>query len=462
MKLYGLFGPLTLGLLCACVPHREPIPQQARLEEIPAQWRSPADGTAPIERWWQGFGDPALAALVERSLARNTDLLTGAERLDAAREQIRLSRAALLPSLDAVLGAQRSQDFGAAGLTTTTAAQPGLQLSYEADLWGRLARLRQVAELQYQASAAEQQSLRLAVAATVAQGYVSLLSLDRQLALTQETVASRQAALHLAEDRARMGYTSELELTQARAEFEAAAQLVPQLEQAIVEQEHALRRLAGDSPGPVARGTLDALHPPAVPGTLPAALLRQRPDLYQAEQQLAASDLFLDSERDRFLPQVQLSASLGRLYVNALDYDPVKVWSLGASVLAPLFDGGRREAGVAVATAQRNQAAYAYRAAVLTAFSEVENALSGLDRLASQSDRIEARRTVLTRSLEIAEDRYHGGYSSYLEALDAQRNLFDTQLTEVQLREARINRLIQLYRALGGGWQAPEHAADGS
>lgn len=450
-----LLAALAFMTLCACAPQRQPVPPQARVEEVPAQWRVSTNGAAPVAHWWRRFGDPALAALVEQALARNTDLLIAAERLEAAREQIRLSRAALLPSLDAVLGLERNQDFSASGLTRTTAAQPGIQLSYEADLWGRLARLRQVADLQYQASAAEQQALRLGIAATVAQGYVSLLSLDRQLALTHETVESRRSALRLAEDRARMGYTSELERTQARAEFEAAAQLVPQLEQAIVEQEHALRRLTGDAPGPIARNALASLEPPPVPGMLPADLLRQRPDLFQAERQLTASDRFLDSERDRFLPRVQLSASLGRLYVNALDYDPVKVWSLGASVLAPLFDGGRLEAGVALATAERNQAAYAYRAAVLTAFSEVENALSGLDRLASQARRIEARKDVLTRSLEIAEDRYHGGYSSYLEALDAQRNLFDTQLAQVQLEEAQLTRLIELYRALGGGWQAP-------
>ncbi|MBK3866452.1 efflux transporter outer membrane subunit [Pseudomonas stutzeri] len=459
MKVHGLLATLVLALLCACAPHREPLPEQARVDDIPAQWRLPANGAAPVGQWWQGFDDPALATLVERALVRNTDLLIGAERLDAAREQIRLSRAALLPSLDAVFGLKRNQELGPFGPTRASAAQPGLQLSYEADLWGRLARLRQVATLQYQASEAEQQTLRLAVAATVAQGYVALLSLDRQLALTRETVQSRRAALSVAEDRARMGYTSELELTQARSEYEATAQLVPQLEQAIVEQEHALRRLTGDLPGPVARGTLAALHPPPVPGSLPSTLLRQRPDLYQAERQLAASDRFLDSERDRFLPRVQLSASLGRLYVNALDYDPLTVWSLGASMLAPLFDGQRLEAGVALATAERNQAAYAYRAAVLGAFSEVENALSGLDRLASQSARVKARRNILARSLEIAEDRYHGGYSSYLEALDAQRNLFDTELAEVQLQEARLNQLIQLYRALGGGWQAPEQAA---
>ena len=152
---------------------------------------------------------------------------------------------------------------------------------------------------------------------------------------------------------------------------------------------------------------------------------------------------------------MQLSASLGRLYVDALDYDPVKVWSLGASVLAPLFDGERLEAGVAVATAERNQAAYAYRKAALNAFSEVENALSGLDSLARQSRRLEARREVLARSLAIAEDRYHGGYSSYLEALDAQRNLFDTQLAEVQLQDAaeQIDRTLPRpgWRLAGAG-----------
>ncbi len=340
MKKTGLLGTLALTLVMAgCVPPRQPLPPEARLDEVPSQWRQPNHGNAPVAQWWRGFGDPALLDLVDRALARNTDVLIGAERLAAAREQIRLSRAALLPSLDAVFGLERSQDLGPLGLTRTTAAQPGLQFAYEVDLWGRLASLREAAELQFQASEAEQQTLRLALAATVAQGYVALLSLDRQLLLTHETVRSRRAALAVAEDRSRMGYTSELEQTQARSEYEAAAQLVPQLEQAILEQEHALRRLTDDPPGPVPRGTLAALQAPAVPGSLPSALLRQRPDLYQAELQLAASDRFLDSERDRFLPRVQLSASLGRLYVDALDYDPVKVWSLGASVLAPLFDG---------------------------------------------------------------------------------------------------------------------------
>jgi len=149
------------------------------------------------------------------------------------------------------------------------------------------------------------------------------------------------------------------------------------------------------------------------------------------------------------------------LFVNALDYDPERVWGLGGSVLAPLFNGRRLEAGVAIATAQRDQAAYRYRASALNAFSEVESALSGIQQFAAQAERVEARREILARSLEIARDRYRGGYSSYLEELDAQRNLFNTELAVIQIEENRIGNLINLYQALGGGWQADAiHASE--
>ena len=327
-------------------------------------------------------------------------------------------------------------------------------MSYEVDIWGRLGRLREAAELQYEATEAERDAVRLAVASTTARAYVSLLSLDRQLYITQETVESRLQALRVAKDRASLGYTSQLELTQAQSEYEAATELLPQLQQAIREQENTLRLLTGRLPGDIERGDgLLAIEPPPVPGVLPSTLLRRRPDIQQAELLLAASKLNLQAQRDRFLPQVQLSASLGQLFVNSLDYDPVRVWDIGASVLAPIFDAGRLEAGVNIAVAQRNQAAFAYRAAALEAFSEVENSLSAVTNLREQLEHVAARRAVLERSLVYAEDRYRAGYSSYLEILDAQRNLFNTELAAVQLRESRLNALITLYQVLGGGWQ---------
>ncbi|WP_312841850.1 efflux transporter outer membrane subunit [Stutzerimonas nitrititolerans] len=449
--------PLLLASLAGCMPPHQPPPTEADFTP-PASWRAEGVRASEISaHWWQSFGDEQLTALVEAALAHNSDVLIAASRVEQAREQIRLSHAALLPNLDAVLGAQRTRELSVLGITHTTAVQPSFQLSYEVDIWGRLRRLREAATLQYQASEAERDAVRLAVASTTARAYVSLLSLDRQLYVTRETLESRRQALRVAEDRASLGYTSQLELTQAQSEYEATAQLLPQLQQAIREQEHAVRLLSGALPGAVQRGTgLLAIEPPAVPGVLPSELLRRRPDIHQAELLLAASDLNLQAQRDRFLPQVQVSASLGRLFVNSRDYDPVRVWDIGASVLAPIFDAGRLEAGVNIAVAQRDQAAFAYRAAALEAFSEVENSLSAEGNLRQQIERVETRRAVLERSLALAEDRYRAGYSSYLETLDAQRNLFNTELTAVQLRERQLNALIDLYQVLGGGWQVAD------
>ncbi|WP_312904128.1 efflux transporter outer membrane subunit [Stutzerimonas nitrititolerans] len=449
--------PLLLASLAGCMPPHQPPPAEAAFTP-PASWRAEGVRASEISaHWWRAFGDAQLTALVEAALAHNSDVLIAASRVEQAREQISLSHAALLPNLDAVLGAQRTRELSVLDITHTTAVQPSLQLSYEVDIWGRLRRLREAATLQYQASEAERDAVRLAVASTTARAYISLLSLDRQLHVTRETLESRRQALRVAEDRASLGYTSQLELTQAQSEYEATAQLLPQLQQAIREQEHALRLLTGALPGAVQRGAgLLAIEPPAVPGVLPSELLRRRPDIHQAELLLAASDLNLQAQRDRFLPQVQVSASLGRLFVNSRDYDPVRVWDIGASVLAPIFDAGRLEAGVNIAIAQRDQAAFAYRAAAMEAFSEVENSLSAEGNLRQQIERVEARRAVLERSLTLAEDRYRAGYSSYLETLDAQRNLFNTELTAVQLRERQLNALIDLYQVLGGGWQVAD------
>lgn len=454
-RLPRLLPTLLVITLAGCMPPRQLTPPEAQVTP-PTQWRDAAGHETAIDvRWWEAFGDPQLTTLVEAALANNTDVLSAASRVEQAREQIRLSRAALLPSLDAALGAQRTRELSVLGITHTTAIQPALQASYEVDLWGRLQRLREAAELQYQATEAERDAVRLAVASTTARAYMSLLSLDQQLVVTRDTVDSRQEALRVAEDRARLGYTSQLELSQAESEYESAAELLPQLQQAIREQENALRLLTGRLPGAVERGAgLLTIAPPPVPGILPSELLRRRPDIQQAELLLAASDLNIQAQRDRYLPQVQLSASLGRLFVNSLDYDPVRVWDLGASVLAPIFNAGRLEAGVNIAVAQRNQAAFAYRAAVLQAFNEVENSLSAIGNLRQQLDRVAARRAVLERSLTYAEDRYRAGYSSYLETLDAQRNLFNTELAAVQLRESQLSALISLYQVLGGGWRS--------
>jgi len=290
------------------------------------------------------------------------------------------------------------------------------------------------------------------VSAAVARSYVALLSLDAQLVTARNTLISRQEAAVRARRRASEGVTSDLELRQAQGELEAAAQRVPALELAIRRQEGALALLIGQTSQPLVRGTLGALAIPQPGAPLPSSLLTRRPDIAQAEAALVAADSSLTAARAAFLPQVRLSAAGGELFVEHLD--PVTVWSLGASVLAPIFDGGRLRAQSDAAAARRDQAAFAYRKTVLTAFSEVESALEGSGRLAEQEAAAVRQHAAAASALDHARRRYQAGYVSYLEELDAQRGLLATELTLSQVREARLQNAVALYQALGGGWMA--------
>lgn len=455
---------LACGALAGCMPAHRPAPPLAAIAP-PTAWTTPpgvhtASGAAPIpSRWWRAFGDLALDGYVQAALTFNADLLAAGSKLDAARAQLDLARAALSPALAGTLGLQAQRTLGATGEATSRAVQPGLQASWEPDLWGRLARQASAAELRLAASEADQAAVALAMAVTTAQAYIGLLALEAQLQLTRETAASRAEALHIARDKASAGYTSQLQSTQAESEYQAVLQSLPQLQNAIARQYNALRLLTGQAPGQ--RDPADArptrfaqLQLPTVPVALPSELLRRRPDLAQAEALLAASDASLQASRAAFLPQVSLSASLGALSTNALHYHPVAVWGLGASVLAPLFDQGRLQAQYDSATAQRDQAAFAYRGAVLRALGEVENTLVGDARLLEQVEHASRRRDVLARSLQYARDRYEAGYAAYLETLDAQRNLYQTEIELIQLRQSQLVNQLNLYQALGGGWLA--------
>lgn len=455
MKRPSLTTALLLGAatLAGCLPAYRAAPPAAQVT-TPAAWREPLAGTAAIDaNWWRSFGDPVLAGLVEAALRRNSEVLIAIARIDEARAQAELAEAARLPALNGALGLQAARSLEATGTSNTRIIQPALQANWELDVFGRLRSQSRAATLQYRATQAEADAAALGVAASTAQNYIALLALDAQLSITRETVASRAEALRLAQDQARVGYISQLQLTQAQSEYQAVLGSLPELELAVRRQENAVRLLAGELPGPVARGAgFNALRLPPVPAVLPSQLLARRPDVAQRELLVASLDANLAARRQAFLPQVQLSAQLGSLFINALDYDPITVWSLGGSVLAPLFTGGRLTAQYEAAASQRDQAAFAYRRTVLTAFSEVENALAGVPRLVEQVDHAAQRRAILARSLGYARDRYQAGYASYLEELDAQRNLYQVELNLVTLQRTQLENLVGLYRALGGGW----------
>ena len=449
--------------LAGCAPALRQAPADAQAD-VPAAWAYATPSTASTTiaaQWWQALGDAELNRYVAQALARNANLQVAGTRVAAARAQLTAADAALLPNLALGASAGVTHTLTPVGITTSRALQPQLQASWEADLWGRLADRNQAADLQYRASQADRDAVALTVASTTAQTYVDLLAREAQLAQARQTLATRKVALQLAQDQESVGYISKLQLTQAQSEYESVQQQIPSLEWAIARQFNALQMLAGDLPArrdtaQVGSEAFAALQMPPVPASLPSELLRRRPDLVQAELTLAASDANLRASRAAYLPQVNLSASAGRLFVNALHYNPINVWSLGASALAPLFDGGRLDAQYGSATAQRDQAAYAYRGAVLSAFADVENALVGVERLATQMQTAERRAAVLAHTLGYAKDRYEAGYASYLEQIDAQRNLYQAQVDIINLRQSQLDNQIALYRALGGGWSAAQ------
>lgn len=446
----------TLLAGCAAVPAHDPHP--AADVALPAQWSGPTADAAPgaiAANWWTQLGDPEIDRVVAQALARNNDLQAALARVREAQAQLEISSAAGTPQLNATLGAQSGRSLGALGPTHTRSLQPGLQASWELDIWGRIAQLNQAAGERLAASQADRDAVALSVAATTVQAYVGLRSLQAQQAISAATLAAREQAWQLALDQVRVGYISQLQQTQARAELAAVQQQLEQLNGQIDRQRNTLNLLLGIAGGaqPEAGVRLQDLQLPAVPATLPSQLLERRPDIARAAALLAASDHQLQAQRAAFLPQVSLSASVGSLLVNALSYNPLTVWSLGGSLLAPLFDAGRLQAQADAASAQRDQAALAYRGAVLAAFAETENALTGSVRLAQQTRHAIERRDVLQQSLGFAHDRYQAGYASYLEELDAQRNLYAAELEVVRLHQAELENRVQLYKALGGGWR---------
>ncbi|MEM4987210.1 efflux transporter outer membrane subunit [Collimonas sp. H4R21] len=445
---------LLVVALAACAGPR-PAPPLAADVVPPAAWRDdPALGSELAAGWWQGFGDPVLTRIVETALANNLDVAVSAARVEAARAQFRLSEAQRLPNLAGSLGGGRQRDVSPFGKPETqTAGQAELSVSYDLDLFGRLASASSAARASLLASTAAHDSVRLAVAASAASGYITLRALDARLAILRDTLAARSASLKLARRRAEAGYSSMLDLRQAEAEYSATEQLIPAAELAIRRQEDGLSLLLGDNPQGIDRGSdLAALTAPSAASGLPSALLRRRPDIAQAEQQLVAADHSLDAARAAFMPNIQLTAS-GGYVASTLLTSPIAIFALGGSVLAPIFDSGRLRAQADTAAARRDEAAYLYRKTALTAFKEVDESLSAIRRNADQEQAIAAQRQALARALALATSRYRAGYSPYLEQLDAQRSLLSTELSLIQVRADRLIAAVNLFQALGGGWR---------
>ncbi|NKJ02420.1 efflux transporter outer membrane subunit [Novosphingobium sp. SG707] len=443
-------------ILAGCAGPRPAIPPRAAVA-APGAWRSGGEGAdaAIDEAWWTQFGDPELASLVRDALRDNDDLEIAAARVEEARAQLAAARGTQLPVLQAAMSGGRTRSVNPFGIDVNQwAAQGELQSSFDLDLFGRLRNSTAAARANLLATGYSCDTVRLAVVTAVASTYVQLRAADARLDLLRRTLDGRGGTLRLIRRRAEAGYGSQLDLAQAEAEYEATAQAIPPVELAIAKLENGLSIILGRAPAPIVRGkSLDKITLPVVPMQLPAAILRRRPDLAASEQQIVAADRSLDAARAAFMPNISLSASGGFVSSSLLPDDPLSIYSLGSSILAPIFNGGRIKAQADSAAARRDQAAFAYRRAALTAFREVEDGMASVQRLRQQEDALARQRDALARTQSLAFRRYKEGYSPYLEQLDAERSLLSADLALVQNRSDRLIAAISLFQALGGGWQ---------
>jgi len=459
MKLVPLLAALVLAG-CASVPAIEPgsLPAApAAFKEIDSRFTAaqPAEAQARGE-WWKPFGDPVLDDLVERAGRANNSVQVAAARLARARALARSVDAERAPQASASAGAVRLAEPLAGG-SAATLASAGASVSYEVDLFGRLARASEAATLDAQASEALLQSTRLLVQADVAQAYLTLRALDDERAIVSDTVAAYRGTLDLTERRNRAGDVAELEVARARAELASTEAEAAALSRQRAVVEHALAVLVGE----VASGfSFDVANArtslPVVPAGVPSTVLARRPDVSAAMHGLKAAQARVGVAQAAWLPSLSLTASGGYASSEVSDLFKwsVRTWGIGALFSLPLFDGGRREAGVQAARADFDGALAAYRDQVLVAFKDVEDELSALRWLAEQSQAQARALDAAQRASALSGSRYRNGLVSQLELLDAQREELRLRRQVAQVRGAQFQATVGLIRALGGGWDA--------
>jgi multidrug efflux system outer membrane protein len=412
--------------------------------------------------WWEQFQDPVLNELIKTALANNLNVKEASARVDEFMGQFVSTRSALFPQVGAGFQASR-QRASQSGPTPIPAGvspvfnefQPSVSGFWDIDLFGKVRRETEAARANVGAAEQAHRATILTLVSSVASSYIVLRSLDRQLEIAQSTTASRADSVHVFTLRQQFGQTSQMELAQSQSDYEASAATIPQLEQQIAQQEDALSVLLGSNPQPILRGrALDALAAPAVPAGLPSELLDRRPDILQAEQNLIAQNALIGAARALYFPDISLTGLFGSVSTrfSNLFTGPTRVWAYAGSVTVPIFTGGNIYGQNKQAEARQQEALFAYQNAIQVAFQQVDDALIAVQKSGEQLV-IQGRQVdSLSTYLRLARQRYDAGYTSYLEVLDAERNLFNAQLQYTQTHAATLTNVVSLYMAMGGGW----------
>jgi multidrug efflux system outer membrane protein len=461
---WGLSLVFLTVLLAGCatsLPKIEPekLPQPpAAFKEGDGRWTQAAPAEArPRGEWWKAFADPVLDDLVERANRSNTSIQGAAARLAQARAFVRATDADRAPQIGVGASATRAQ--GIVGGTFVGPARnifaTGVDFSYEVDLFGRLSHATNAAALDAQAQEGLLQSARLLVQAQVAQTYLALRALDDERSLVRSTVGAYRETLALTDRRWRAGDVAELDVTRAATEVAATESDALALDRQRAGLEHALAVLVGEVVSsfslPVAEWN-SAL--PVIPAGLPSTLLTRRPDVSAAQQTMLAAQARVGVAKAAYFPRVALTGTAGYASTDLSELFEwsSRAWLLGAVASLPVFDGGRRKAGVESATAQMEGEVARYREQILVAFKDVEDELSSLRLLAEQSEAQGRAVQTSSRSTALSDVRYRNGYVSQLDLLDAQRSELRNRRQALQVRSAQYQSTIALVRALGGGW----------
>lgn len=426
----------------------------------PAAWKAEAApnavSTAAPAAWWQAFGDAQLDALINQAEANSPTLAQAVARVAQAQALIGQARAALLPTVNATAGAERS-GTAASTVSAANAYALGAQLSYEIDLSGRLRGGRDAAQLDAQAQAQLLQSTKLMLQADIAQAYLQLRATERELQLVRGTAVSYRDALRLTERRVAAGEAAELELARLRAEAAGTDAEAAQLSQRRALLENLLALLSGQPASSLKLDSTAAVAtPPTVPAGLPSSLLERRPDVAAAQTQLQAAQARLGVAQRAWFPQLALTTTGGLASGDLSDLlkGAARSWSLGALFALPLFDGGARQAGVDAARAQAEGAMAAHHQAVLVAFKDVEDQLATLQGLRQQQAALAEAVSAANRALQLSEARERSGFVAPLERLDAQRTALRQRRAALQVEAAQAQATVGLVRALGGSWSS--------
>jgi len=453
---------------CAVGPdYHRPTVQTPSTFRAPTPQLTPEAASLADLKWWEVFKDEKLQVLIRTSLVENYDLRDAVARVEAARANLGITRSEQFPNAEVggSLTTTRLSRNGQLPLPVSfvpsqnrTFGQATLNLlSFEVDIWGRLRRATEAARANLLGAEENRKAVVTTLVSDVATSYFSLRELDYELQISKETLGTRQESLRLIQTRQGGGVATLLDLRQGEQLVDTAAETIPQLQQRIEQTENQISLLLGQNPGEVVRGRslTEQELPPEVPAGLPSALLERRPDIRAAEQNLVAANAEIGVAKAAYFPQISLSGFLGgqSTQLSGLFSAPSRVWTLTPQVAQPIFTAGRLKSNVKFTEAQRQSALIQYQRALQTGFTDVSNALIAHQRVRESRVQQVLLVTALADRKRLAYVRYRGGVDTLLNALDADRDLFQAQLALSQIRLNEVLSVVQLYKALGGGWQ---------